>query len=286
MRQGAKVNSKGLVFLSVLMALFGVLLFNNLGGIRPWLYELSKQGANLYLNLQTQDYQTLEGENFSIKYSQQDENIAQFILYGMEEFYPKVQTVLRYKPAVQKKIPIVVYPDRAALNKSFGWGGDKSAVGVYWAGNICLLSPNALLSGSIDMDKLQEVYLREGPFTHELVHYLVDEMTRGNYSRWLTEGLAQYIERDFTGFVLAEPLPEEKKDIYSLTQLDRTFDQRPNQVLAYWQSLETVDYLIEQHGMEKMDQLLTGLGKGEVFTTAIQKVYDMSITELDEKMKQ
>ena len=82
-------------------------------------------------------------------------------------------------------------------------------------------------------------------------------MTRGNYSRWLTEGLAQYIERDFTGFVLAEPLPEEKKDIYSLTQLDRTFDQRPNQVLAYWQSLETVDYLIEQHGMEKMVNLMS-----------------------------
>ena len=45
-------------------------------------------------------------------------------------------------------------------------------------------------------------YFKEGPMVHEYTHLVVDELTGGNYSRWFTEGVAQYVEQQVTGYTL------------------------------------------------------------------------------------
>ena len=105
----------------------------------------------------------------------------------------------------QGKSLVLIYPTREALGKSFGWAADQSAMGVYWAGVIRVLSPMAWVESAVTSE-VEKEFRSSGPMVHEYTHLVVDYITRGNYTRWLTEGVAQYVERDITGFVLSEPL--------------------------------------------------------------------------------
>jgi hypothetical protein len=110
--------------------------------------------------------------------------------------------------------------------------------------------------------------------------------TQGNYTRWLTEGLAQHIEEKVVGFRLDEPFPKDKETLYSLKNLDRDFDRQENQLLAYWQSLQTVQFLIDKYGMDKMQELLSVLSKGIKTNYAIEQVYGLNINELESKTQE
>ncbi len=248
-------------------------------------YNLFKQGAKVYLNYQTKDFMEQSSEHFILKYSENDEDTASFVLDMAEDFYAKVVNQLQYKLSGKAKIPIVIYPDEATLNESFGWSVDKSAAGVYWAGNIRLLSPHALAVQGSSLDEVKRIFAEEGPLSHELAHLFVDEKTRGNYTRWFTEGIAQYVEKTTTGFTLQEPGLEEKKELYQFSRMDEEFDNLPNQTLAYWQSLQAVNYLIEEYGMDKMNQFLQVLGNNRGFSEAFQEVYSISVKQFDNDIK-
>lgn len=231
-------------------------------------YKMLQTGIKILLNYQTQDFNVLNSENFIIKYTEKDSDSISAIAETAEKYY----TALNERFVIEKqaeKILIVIFPNQKTLNRSFGLTGDKSIDGAYWAGSIRLLS----MSGSID----------ELPISHELTHLLIDEKTRGNYTRWLSEGLAQYYEAKLAGYNLDEPLPEEKKNLYTLDQLGSDFDKRENQLLAYWQSLQTVNYLIERFGLEKMHELLDTLGQGTNTDSAFELIYGLKIKELEKQ---
>lgn len=253
---------------------------------RPWLFETFQRAADFVLDYQTKDYLGLESDHFNLKFTGADENTAPFILNAAEKYFAEVQETLNYRPAQGRKLTIVVYPDTTTLNRAFGWSGDKSADGVYWGGSIRLLSPLASILPQAPMSdgdtgRLEQYFLKQGPLAHELTHYLVDRETKGNYSRWLSEGLAQYIEREIAGFTLDVPDPSERENLYPLADLNKKFDAQPDQVLAYWESLQAVSYLIDHYGMEKMQEFLAMLGQGENGERALQRVYGITLKELD-----
>jgi hypothetical protein len=235
-----------------------------------------------YLNYQTRDFNEWNSENFIIKYTDKDKEIITFTVDVIENYYNAVKTQLAYSPK-DEKILVVIYPNQEALNGSFGWEGDKSAAGVYWAGTIRLLSPFGWYQDVNEEVIIKEALLKEIPISHELTHRLIDVWTKGNYTRWLTEGVAQYIEKKVAGFRLDEPLPKDKEKLYLLQNLDRDFDLQENQLLAYWQSLQTVEYLIENYGMNKLQRLLDTLGNGMKTNKAIAHIYGLSINELENK---
>lgn len=250
--------------------------------VRSYAYQLFEKAAQLCLQYQTRDYETLKSENFVLKYTKRDKDIAPFALQTAEEFYHSINLILDNRKKGTDLL-VVLYPDQESLNRSFGWGGDKSAEGVYWAGSIRLVSPYAW--SNIRGDSLAEIkreFLSYAPLSHELTHLAVDRMTGGNYTRWLTEGLAQHIEEEMVGFRLPEPTEEEKKDLYPLRVLESRYDSLENQVLVYWQSFETVQYLIEEHGMGKMRELLGVLGQGFKIEKALEKGYGISLEGLEE----
>lgn len=270
------------IFAIVLIMLILVFIING-QYLRVLAHSAFKNIISKYLALQTKDFKVLEGENFIVKYTDKDANSADLILKTAEEYLILVQSKLKYSVANDKKILLVVYPDAAALNKSFGWAGDKSAVGVYWAGSIRLLSPRDWLNG-YEM-KLAEAFRQNGPLSHELVHLLIDQQTKGNYTRWLTEGIAQYIEEEITGFTLQEPSQQDMKVFYSFEELDKKFDALPNEALAYWQSLEFIRYLVRLHGIDKIHEVLTELESGDSVKTAFFKIYGVSLQELEENFR-
>lgn len=178
-----------------------------------------------------------------------------------------VNTFFNFTP--QEKIPVVIYPSSEALNEHFGWDGDRSPMGVYWMGYINILAPEAWIDG--DNHAQSQIFQTMGPMAHEYSHYIIDAQTQGNYPRWFSEGLAQYVEQSL-GYFTTEPPQAQTTALYNFGDLEKAFDQQSDQSLAYWQSLMAVDYLIHTYGAEIPAQILTALGEGQSFTVILKEL--------------
>src|SRR5690554_1437997 len=93
-------------------------------------YTILRNLSKFHLSLITNEFKSLSDQNFIIKYSSENEESARLVLENSQEIMGKVNSILDY--ANQETVPVIVYPSMAELNKSFGWDGDRSPMGVYW----------------------------------------------------------------------------------------------------------------------------------------------------------
>lgn len=229
-----------------------------------------------------QQYLTQQSPHFIVRYAPQDANVAPIVLKVAEQLYPSLVSTLHYTPA--GKVTLIIYPSRDALRQAFGWSDQESAVGVYWAGTIRLLSPN-VWAGPLDPAHMETVFYRFGPLAHEFTHLALDYETSGNYPHWFSEGLAQWEEHRLTGYLWLEPDNRLDQPRYSLDQLDRNFDQLPNVALAYRESYLLVDYLAQQGGPSSISRLVDRLATGERLPDAIQHEYGIPYKDLDARFQ-
>lgn len=222
-------------------------------------------------------YDMQESERFQVYYQQEDEDIAPLILETAEDVYDRVVESIGYRP--KGLVPLIIYPDRATFREAFGWGAEESALGVYHAGTIRLLSPHVWIKNRTPAEQAK-TFRKLGPVSHELSHYVLDYLTQGNYPRWFTEGLAQRIEYQITGFLWLEEESTLRQRLYTLRELESGFDRLPNQALAYRQSYLLVDYMAETYGEEMLTQLIERLAAGDEFATAIHKVTGASLQSI------
>ena len=104
---------------------------------------------------------------------------------------------------------------------------------------------------------------------HEFAHLIVDDITQGNYNRWWTEGIAQYVEKEITGFEFSSPQAGgEGVNYYTLEELQDKFDQL-NQQICYWQSLKAVEFIADNYGEDCLLSILTCLGQGNSMEESI-----------------
>lgn len=151
-------------------------------------------------------------------------------------------------------------------------------MGVYWAGSIRILSPGEWIKG----DDLKKQFIEEGPMVHEFTHLMVDEITQGNYNRWWTEGIAQYFEKKITGFVFANPFSRGRDlEYYELATLEEKFDEL-EQSIAYWESLEAIQYIVEVYGEDTLFTILEEQGKGSKMNTALEKALGIGYQEFEQ----
>lgn len=212
-------------------------------------------------------YQSIESRNFRLFYTKTDANVAEMILETAQDYYEPVVSRLGFRPP--GKAVIIVYPDRATFRNAFGWGSEESALGVYHAGTIRLLSPNVWIKNRTVAEK-RKAFRRLGPVSHEFSHYVLDYFTNGNYPRWFTEGLAQRVEFQITRYLWLEKESTLRQRLYSLKELEGNFDALPNQALAYRQSYLLVEFLVERYGEEQLQAVIQRLGSGERFEHAIK----------------
>ncbi|MEW6446949.1 MAG: hypothetical protein AB1426_02520 [Bacillota bacterium] len=218
------------------------------------------------------------GGHYSVVfYPQGEEEAAKLVLRTAERFFPVVAN--GFGLTLRRRVPIVLYRDQKELNRIFGWPADEGTMGVYWGGVVRVLSPKSWLDVS-DGAALEEAFSKNGPIVHEAVHLMVDYQTRGNYPRWLTEGLAQEMERRLTGFGFGPP--EKLSNYYPFSALN-DFDSLPDQHLAYHQSYLMVRYLFEHCGDGKVNRLLTELGHGRSFPSALQRTMGFGVPEFEAK---
>jgi len=177
---------------------------------------------------------------------------------------------------------ILLYPDYASLDRQFGSRTGFQAIGAYWGGVIQLLSPRLWLDAQAPSDAEARLAIK-GPVVHEYTHYLLDRIVPGgNYPRWLSEGLAQYVEYQETGYLWLEPgnrlwRPVRPESLYSLADLT-DFDSLENTALAYRQAFLLVSYLAESRG-DGVGRLLGRLGRGDSFGAALERVTGLRATD-------
>jgi plasmid stabilization system protein ParE len=214
-------------------------------------------------------YETLTSERFFLYFTDQDRDIAPIVLETAEEMYDFVIESIGFRPP--GRAVIVVYPDRSTFRQAFGWGAEESALGVYHAGTVRLLSPHAWIKRR-SLEEKRKAFRALGPVAHELSHYVLDYLTNGNYPRWFTEGLAQRIEHQLTGYLWLEEESSLRQRLYSLRELESNFDRLPNQPLAYRQSYLLVDFMAAQFGEESLRGIIRLLADGEEFRRVVRVV--------------
>jgi len=212
-----------------------------------------------------------------VYYTDADQDVVGLVLDTAETVYGPVTEGVGYRSSAP--VPIILYANRDALRHAFGWGNSESALGVYWRGTIRLLSPNVWVHQKNARDQ-RKVFQKLNPLAHELTHFTLDYLTSGNYPRWFTEGLAQYVEFDVTGYLWIEPESTLRQRLYTLAELQDDFDQLENQPLAYRQSYLLVKYAAKTYGEERLSDLVASLGRGEQFSHAVQRVLGVPLPTL------
>lgn len=247
---------------------------------QAWLYLAVRKATVAKIDFETRHLVERETAHFIIKYEPADSGMVDMVAEAAEAAYEPVTSVLGQLPG-QKTI-IVMYHNKAELRKAFGWSGDQSAMGVYWGGVIQLLSPQAWMKNG---DSVEE-FIHSGPMVHEFTHLVFDHMTNGNYPRWFTEGLAQYVEYKVNNYEWITVNNRLDKALFTMQELDDNFDDLPNQALAYRQSLAAVRYIAEVHGEEKLNKVISELKAGRSMEKAIKNSLDMDYASYDQAWRE
>ena len=258
------LNSAWLALAVLILAILGLYLSKN-----SILSVQAKQNIFHFMvgqetNLSTGQWDELQTEHYKIKYMTEDKADVALVANAAEDAYTSVSGRMGQEPG--RQTTIVIYPDGKSLAASFGWDKNEKALGVYWGGTIRVLAPSAWLSGGGQQDR----FVKEGPMVHEFTHLMVDQMTRGNYNRWWTEGIAQYTEKQITGFEFASPFNgKQQLYYYTLDNLEKNFDSL-DQSVAYWEALQAVDFIVDKYGEEKIYTVIHYLGKGDSMPKAVE----------------
>jgi len=264
---GRVCTNKKIIFLAALAVLFfsltGGLFFINYFGVP---FGVTQMSVRRYYR----DWPSLEGDTFHVRYPSGE---GQTALWVAAEADKAAQLVAKELPHLQGpgKPWLVIIPEQELFREVFGWGEGTGALGVYLAETVKVLSPDAW--DWVDESERAIVFTRQGPLVHEYTHYVLDIRTGGNYTRWFSEGLAQLMEYNILSYEWLENGSSLKNPLYSLKEMDSSFDSLPNQALAYRQALSMVSYLEELQGMEGINTLIDRLAEGSPFYQALQDVY-------------
>ncbi len=266
---------------SLILCLVLMLVLGLRNPVRILSSDLFRNCQLFLVNLETASWPALQGQHFTVKYRPGDEAGARMVLQEAERVYQPLGDFCGYFP--EQTVPILIYPDRGSLNRIFGWGSNESAMGVYWAGVIRVLSPGAWMP-DVPASQEQLVFAEQGPVAHEYTHLLVDYKTGGNYPRWLTEGLAEYAEEEITGG--AAPDLEQLTVTQPLVLLDGRFDDPVWQDYSYAVAEDMVSYLVRRYGPERIPQLLDALGHNQPLDKAFMQVYGVTLDEFVQSYNQ
>lgn len=119
---------------------------------------------------------------------------------------------------------------------------------------------------------------------HELTHLVVHQVTFNPYNTippWLDEGLAMSSEGDLD-FQFSQALENAGNNLISVRSLSSPFSAYADEaILAYAESYEIVQYLIETYGRDKMYELLIAFRNGSGYDEALEKVYGFNMESLN-----
>ncbi|MDA1188408.1 MAG: peptidase MA family metallohydrolase, partial [Chloroflexi bacterium] len=135
-----------------------------------------------------------------------------------------------------------------------------------------------------EYDVFVMIGINEDTMVHEMAHLILDEAMTSPIARvpsWLNEGLAMYFEDHSSGY---------NRDLANAIRDDRLIPIRhmavqPGQpdavILFYAQANSFVRYLIDSHGIERMQALLGEIAFGRRMDDALDRAYGTTLEDLE-----
>ncbi len=250
-----------------------VLFIFNIGGIKGKIYLVLRNIPKEIILNNTKDYNETNTKHFIIKYTSSDENLVNLVANTSENYYEDVCSLFKYYP--DNKTVVILYEDSEEFLKNSNLQKSKPPMGVYYASTIQILSPKFWTDPD---ENLEDKFIKEGPMVHEFTHLIVDNITKGNYPLWFTEGLALYSEYVITDYEWGKNI--EDNNIYTIDELNNKFNEL-DQYLAYTQSFRVVKHIVDEYGFEVIDTILQKLSEGYGFEKAFEKATNTKISSLN-----
>lgn len=190
-------------------------------------------------------WQAIEGV-YSKVYYKTEKEYAELIQRQSDTYYTMIAKDFKWNK--KEKINFILFETKEDFMSSLFYRGNIT-MGAYYNGVIGVLSPN-LWENQKQYWKKTDDFLEKGPVVHEMIHFAVDDKTRGNCEEFLSEGIALYYEKKYTGF----SMPASKGQI-TTKELKQNFDKLDSS-FAYWKSYEWVQKFVECYGEETLQKAL------------------------------
>lgn len=238
-----------IILLIVLTVIFGLFLYKN--RIKTVAYPIYNEFIGKKLERAINSYVVAHDRNYNIYYP--DKGIP----LGELKFKEYGDRVLEFFDLdTFKSVDIIMHNDKVFFHNLMGISLDRPTKGAYIGGKINILYDDTSLMPNI--------------FVHELTHYVTAAIAKGNYPTWFAEGIALYMEYYILDYEWGEELGN-VSHIYMTDLNDRFYDL--DEYTAYRKSFEIVRDIIEEKGVEKLNQFLRELGKGKSFFKTFERYY-------------
>jgi len=225
------------------------------------------------------DWLTVAGTYAQVSSAPEDQKIAIELSRHADQRAPELASILG--TAVGPTIRVLVAPDHDAFSNLQPGTPPQWADGTAWpkSGLIFLKSPSIRVGTARPLPQVLD---------HELVHVLLGRAFGTEpVPRWLQEGAAQVLSKEFT--------PDHTRrlgagvfgdNLLDLETLTRNFPLDPMRAqLAYAQSADFVAFINNEYGSKALPQLIAALTAGDGFGHAVRKVTGNTVTELDHRWR-
>lgn len=220
---------------------------------RPGIRKMERQ----IVNYKSKGYSFVESENFILRYQEDvSMKVVNLVAKTAEDKHKYAVEYFNYQPT--NKIMIVLYDEVDSLMKATMLRKGSPPMGVYYGDALHILDPHYWIGEDKDFE---DVFSKEGPILHELVHLFVDHSAGGNYPLWFTEGVSLYFEYEFDGYEWGK---DEEIDMeeYSLKNLTDNF-HKLDEYLAYTQSFRIIKNFVEREGLDALIDTIYELARGK-----------------------
>lgn len=197
-------------------------------------------------------------------------------VYGnaVAELLAEAKRVLcdKYDLELNRPVIVEIFPKQSDFAiRTFGLPGGEGFLGVCF-GNV--ITANSPASQGARPSNWKSV------LWHEFCHVVTLSKTKNRMPRWLSEGISVYEERrrdprwgqsmtaEYRQMLLGD-------DFTPVSELSAAFLNPASGThlqFAYYESSLVVEYLVEQHGAEKLNELLDELAKGVTINEALANV--------------
>jgi tetratricopeptide (TPR) repeat protein len=226
-------------------------------------------------------FHRLTGEGFVLRMQPREAD-----LYGPEvlRLLAEAKETLcpKYGVELPAEVIVEIFPQQQDFAiRTFGLPGGAGYLGVCFGPVITATSPAAQGESPANWQAV---------LWHELCHVVTLTKTNNKMPRWLSEGISVYEERERnpTWGQRMNPAYREmtlSDDLTPVHALSSAFLESKSGLhlqYAYYESSMVVEYLISEHGLEKLLQVLTDLGVGMPINDALRRVTG-SLEQLDEE---
>jgi len=205
-------------------------------------------------------------------------------IYGeaVLELLTEAQAVLCRKYDIEPTAPIAVeiFPEQKDFAiRTFGLPGGAGFLGVCFGRVITANSPAS--QGPRPSNWRRVLW-------HEFCHVVTLEKTKNRMPRWLSEGISVYEERQRDPSWGETMTPQYREmllneNLTPVSNLSAAFLSPPSPThlqFAYYESSLVVEFLIENHGLDALKQILSDLGDGLMINDALVRSVG-SLAKLD-----